>query len=410
MPQLMQKKESSNNDPMKTLQSLIDMQKDNINPYQKGVDKALKQAGEQHALDAIQQGVPAEHIIEQSGLNNNDPMKVLASLLTVQGLNGGNQEQSPPVQNIQNPVQNNLDPLKKQALDIVQPQGFHPLGMLLNLAGNVTGMSAANQAINSVRLSNISQAQDIQSGIRSEDKQSLIRNRNLESALMEKQLSGEDTEKIYRDPITGQEVDPITAEEDMKKGLGIYQVNQKVSTRAGVVERPLNKVPNLTEQEKQYVNQARIIGNTLTSFESNLDNVYDKYGGGSWQTFQAQKLPYAVSSDKDVQNLKSDLVYLKAQIPFLRGGKQLTDTEAKRVDIMLDPFGKSKSTYKRDIARFQDEFLQGSELAKFGINAGLMKKLIKGNKNNTEVSNQDNSNAGGKTITLPSGKTITLGQ
>lgn len=64
---------------MAILQTLIDMKQKNVSPYSKGVEKALKQAGEQHAMEAIQQGVPGDHIASQSGLNPQDILKGLTS-------------------------------------------------------------------------------------------------------------------------------------------------------------------------------------------------------------------------------------------------------------------------------------------------------------------------------------------
>ena len=40
-----------------------------LNPYQKGVEKALKEGGYNHATEAIQAGVPAENIVKESGIN-----------------------------------------------------------------------------------------------------------------------------------------------------------------------------------------------------------------------------------------------------------------------------------------------------------------------------------------------------
>lgn len=52
-----------------------------LGPYQEGVKKALKQAGETHATEALQQDVPPQHIEQQSGLSQNDPMQVLSGLI-----------------------------------------------------------------------------------------------------------------------------------------------------------------------------------------------------------------------------------------------------------------------------------------------------------------------------------------
>lgn len=218
-----------------------------------------------------------------------------------------------------------------------------------------------------------------QSGLNdAEYRTSLIEQRKANTALMEKQLGGGETIEVYRDPVTGEEVDPEQAKKDMEEGLGVYQVNQKISTRSGVIEKPLNKVPNLTQEEKGYVNNSRMMGESLTGLETGFDNLYNKFGKANWQSFQMENVPYILAQDQDVQGLKSDLIYLKAAIPFLRGGKQLTKEEGKRIDVMLNPFGKTKETYKKDIKRFQNEFMYGADIMKFGINAPLMRRLIEG--------------------------------
>lgn len=48
----------------------LGLQKPELSPYQKGVEKALKKAGEDHTVEAIQQGVPPQHIEQESGINN----------------------------------------------------------------------------------------------------------------------------------------------------------------------------------------------------------------------------------------------------------------------------------------------------------------------------------------------------
>lgn len=54
--------------------------KPQFSPYQEGVKKALKQAGEQQTMDALQQGVPAQHIEQQSGLSQE---QLLDQILTL---------------------------------------------------------------------------------------------------------------------------------------------------------------------------------------------------------------------------------------------------------------------------------------------------------------------------------------
>lgn len=327
--------------------SLQDLLESQLGGYYKGADKAMKEMGEQQVTEAIQQGVPAKEI--------------MAGLIKMASPKSALQQGS-----VSQDQQGNIN---------IQKEGWGRQ-VLQNILPAFFGTNDVNRDLEQLQAA--SQIQRQQSGT----DPSLERYRNAMSGLAEKQLERQenkaDTELVYRDPITGEEVDEETAKKDTKEGLGVYQVNQKIVTRSGVQEKSLNKVPDLTQEEKKYVNDARIMGQSLTTLETGFDALYDKFGKANWQTFQMEKIPYILTQDQDVQGLKSELIYLKAAIPFLRGGKQLTITEAKRVDAMLNPFGKNKETYKKDIRRFQDEFMYGADIMKFGVNAKLMRRLTEG--------------------------------
>lgn len=75
-------------------------QKPQFNPYQEGVIKALKKAGEAHVSEAVMSGVPPEHIVEQAGVM---PQMDLGTI-NVAGSNKSSN--SPP--NIDSPLANPL--------------------------------------------------------------------------------------------------------------------------------------------------------------------------------------------------------------------------------------------------------------------------------------------------------------
>lgn len=101
----------------------LNQQTQQLNPYQEGVKKALKSTGELHATEAIQQGVPPEHIIQQSGLSNeqkqnDDPLKTLATLLATHL----STQQNNNIQDI--PQQTNVDTMQN-TIPFPQPaKGF----------------------------------------------------------------------------------------------------------------------------------------------------------------------------------------------------------------------------------------------------------------------------------------------
>ncbi|MBF0443888.1 MAG: hypothetical protein HQK54_18410 [Oligoflexales bacterium] len=172
---------------------------------------------------------------------------------------------------------------------------------------------------------------------------------------------------IYRDPSTGMEIPKEQALQDIGEGKQ-YIVNRRVATRQGVKEEPVSKPEDLTETEKNYMTTSDRVMKSLDALKSDVYPKLDNMGGNKdWQAFQAQSLPFALIGDQNIEDYKSALTQLKADIPFLRGGKQLTATEAKRVDILLNPFGKSEETRMKDIERFRSEFLGGAKLMKGGV-------------------------------------------
>jgi hypothetical protein len=54
--------------------------KPTFSPYQEGVKKALKDMGEQHTVEALQQGIPADHIEQQAGLSQQDILNQILQL------------------------------------------------------------------------------------------------------------------------------------------------------------------------------------------------------------------------------------------------------------------------------------------------------------------------------------------
>jgi hypothetical protein len=384
------KKDRTNDDILKEL----------LNPLQQNALKTVQKIQKEQIEEAMQQGVPPEHILQQLGVEVQTPSVQMGKMEDTK-------ETTPP---------------KSASLNVQKPKGLlqnllGQSGVQTDQQGQLTGVKQGGFFDFNVGPTNtlIKQLMDVaqMKNQNPEEMSSLIAQRKANTALMEQmardRAEGKDADTIYRDPVTGEEVDPIQAQEDMEKGLGVYQVNQKLYTRSGVKETNLNKVPDLTQEEKKYVNDARMIGKSLNNLETGFDKLYGKFGKANWQAFQMEKVPYLLAQDQDVQDLKSELVYMKAAIPFMRGGKQLTPMEAKRIDVMLNPFGKNKETFKKDINRFENEFLGGTEVTKFGINAPLMKRLIKTDRKKTQQTQEQTGssqtfNVGGKMYNIPADK------
>lgn len=195
-------------------------------------------------------------------------------------------------------------------------------------------------------------------------KQSQIR---INEAILNSINSGQGGELVYRDPATGQEVPQDEALSNIAQGRQ-YIIKRRVTSRQGIKEEDVSKPEDLTQEEKQYMITSKRVLSSIDALENQIYPALDKIGGDkNWQAFQAQNLPFAVIGNQNIEDFKSAITQLKSDIPFLRGGKQLTATEAKRVDILLNPFGKSTETRKKDIERFKKEFFGGAELMKGGI-------------------------------------------
>lgn len=193
MPQLMSSPSSSNannspfGNPLDLLKVIADLANNNQqnqdqsssldaqgktqqtqNAYQKGVNKALSEHGYKHGTDALASGVDPNEIANHEAMQ---PPGTPAGDIRTLTINGQSQEPDPSqvlTNLINSNQQQSLNPIQQQALNIINPQGVHPLGMLLNLIGNVTGMGAANQSMNTAKLQNLATAQKVIAGQPSE--------------------------------------------------------------------------------------------------------------------------------------------------------------------------------------------------------------------------------------------------
>ena len=180
-------------------------------------------------------------------------------------------------------------------------------------------------------------------------------------------------EVIYRRGDTGEEVPQQQALADMAQGNRNFIVSRRNVTKQGVREDVLSKPEDLTKEEKDYVNLSGELNKTLDFIKNTVVpkleiGSAEKGGFGDWQSLQAQSLPFPLIRDQGVQDFKSAILDLKQRIPFLRGGKQLTSTEAKRVDSLLNPFGQTAESYKNNLEKLRQEFFTGKQVVTGGLN------------------------------------------
>lgn len=209
------------------------------------------------------------------------------------------------------------------------------------------------------------------------------------------QGSDEGADLVYRRGATGETVPAAQAIGEIEQGNRDFTINQRRVGRSGVIETPISKPADLTEREKEYIITSKRIQKRLGGIQELVPEVRQK-GYGELENFavQSKRVPYIFLRDKTLKDLKSNIDSVKADIPFLRGGKQLTIEEGRRVDILLSPFGKSDEIYQRDIGQFQEEFILGERLMTEGITA-LNPIAVNKRKVTPEIAKQLFKEAGG---------------
>ncbi len=218
---------------------------------QDGATKAIKEL----AYNATMQGGPdvAKHIVDTYATppqtpagdislkigapkSNIDPTQLLSGLIAA-NMTGGQTSTAPAPAS-----QPQLTPIQQQAQNIVSPQGIHPLGMLLNLIGNVSGMSAANQAINSVKLANLGEAQKVIAGQPAE-----VALPAAEAGLKQAELSaGTPAANVA---LTKQQIAQSKAE------IGLRGKEIKAGYYKAQSERDIQNIQRLTDRRKQVLDQ-----------------------------------------------------------------------------------------------------------------------------------------------------------
>lgn len=123
--------------------------------YQLGVEKAQKEAGYTHGMEYIQAGGDPNKLNDHPSMQNSsqDGMAALKSILP--SLDDGqfvDSQKSDVSNGIMNQVKSVTNPSNPMQ---------HPVGALLNLIGNMTGVSAVNAGIDTLRLNNMEKAQAI---------------------------------------------------------------------------------------------------------------------------------------------------------------------------------------------------------------------------------------------------------
>jgi len=194
--------------------------------------------------------------------------------------------------------------------------------------------------------------------------------------LQEKQASGElkqSTADLYKRVLQGQ---------DGGSGMGNGLPVGSSFTGAGLTI-PLN--PKLSESEQATVGGAGNIENYVGQINGMLDKGVLDFDNEAMKLGLDTGNPYLAGQGEQGM-LQSAQQSLKALIPFAKGGKQLTQQEAKRLDTLLNFQGKNKERVQRDLNAFVDEFntmrdlaLGGSNAAKFGANspgANAVKEMV----------------------------------
>lgn len=193
----------------------------------------------------------------------------------------------------------------------------------------------------------------------------------------------------YMFPENGGQIPVFTIGESGLRMVGNVAKESKIISPASMITpQQRAEMKPLTEAEQNIITAGSRMRSSLETFRSAVnDGKLDNFLN---QVATKQSVPYWVVGNQELQDVKNALDNLKSDIPFLRGGKQLTPLEARRVDILLDPTGKSKKTILANIDKFEKEF-------------GLREFLATQGKRNIKTSEEIQSIMGGTTGQLKSG-------
>jgi hypothetical protein len=159
-------------------------------------------------------------------------------------------------------------------------------------------------------------------------------------------------------------LDPVTGKFTLKN-VGLQR--QRDQEKADLQVETAQRKRELTGEEQKTVAGAENIETNVNEVLGLLDNVVTEKGGFDDRFVRSRiDAGNALLVSGDAERLQSAVNKLKAQIPFAKGGKQLTPFEARTLFRLLDMTGKEKETIRRDLNSFVQEFGRLSELAKTG--------------------------------------------
>jgi len=140
--------------------------------------------------------------------------------------------------------------------------------------------------------------------------------------------------------------------------------------RAGGLTIPLNR--KLEEAERATIADAPRVIESIDSIIGLIDSGVAK--SNIKKALIDTGNPLFVSGKEE--SLQSALNDLKSTVPFMRGGKSLTDNEKQSQYALLNTFGKDDKTIKRDLTRFKINMQRLDDLVKYGEQSNLDPKLF----------------------------------
>lgn len=203
----------------------------------------------------------------------------------------------------------------------------------------------------------------------------------------------------------GQSIEDVLSEIQTLGGAGA--VPPGTTVHAGGISMQVN--PKMTEEQYKNVAEYSKFKNITTSLRGMVESNPNLTDGvtGSITTGAANRLPYFATAAGSKFNIlpkeTGEYQRLLKQLgvtAFAFGGKQLTDTEAKRVDYLMPREGKTKEQTMRDLDEL-DKFFKLKAEAPLGGREKAMSML-----SNIESPNRDTSNP----ATWQSGQEVMGGQ
>jgi hypothetical protein len=373
----------------------------NLNPLQDNVLKTVKKIQSKQIEEAVDQGVPVENILQQSQIpivSMDDSLKLNKALAGDTPQGGISPKQANQVVSQLPGDQQVLDTNTTQQTQAFREPEVLPAKSLFSRA-EITPEGDLREAgfFGAILNPSADQLLARRSALRAQQTQGINAQTNALNALTAQQRLSLEQKKLALDlqkqPLQNRLTEAKAKNQEFQAevlqrffqdqgGLQGGNLPPGAKITVGGLQLPLN--PDLSADEARIVSSAGIVDESVQELLTAVDS-------GQLDSFFNQAI--VDLGNPLIANEKLDFVIsamnaLKGIVPFAKGGKQLTPFESKLLFRLLDTKGKSKKVIRKDLVRFQREFMKLFNATTGGVEGA---KQPVGNARTRSVIQRDNA-------------------